>query len=134
MIDTLIIVSGLLAGYLLRYIAREEIKPGRYYFRLLECLLISIVAALSIISLDFLTLLFAVLLYIVSYFRLDPIVKYIFVALVYVAAPASPVYSGMLFMFGFPAASLEKNSIKTLAAAAIFLCITMTQAYIQYLL
>ncbi len=49
MLEFLIALSGILFGYLLTYIAPEEIEKGKRYFSVLQKILISIIAGLQLL-------------------------------------------------------------------------------------
>ena len=109
----IIAFSGLLMGYLLTFLVKEEIKPGQKYFLWLERFfrLVIIIVLLWIIATPKAMLLPFILGIIVGFFLK---IRYFYLGLAIAAASSLPVnmfvvVATLIFIYGFPYGSISSK-------------------------
>src|SRR3989344_8721789 len=143
-ITSLIVFSGLIFGAILALIAKEELKPGKRYFRIFQNILFAIIAAITIYFAYIVNIFLAMSVLGISLYvlfsgsRFADIMMYSKFAFIFYFTRNTEFFillSSLIFLYGFPAGTLfadslkEKSKIKTIAKTAvrysIFLTITI---------
>lgn len=119
---SLAVFSGLLVGWLVGVIAKEELKPGKKYLVLLKRFLfcaVFLIAAIFIVSSIWLTLVFigALIYFFAGEYPLKDVVVYLLFGIVFYLSVERLflLQASLMFIYGFPVGSLmyfEKKKIK----------------------
>ena len=141
----LIAYTGLFIGFMLAIMAKEEIKPGKKYFIILQRItLLLIFIFLFILIFDFLLLLIITLVYILKKkinFNESPYVYIILAVIFYLSSKNLNLFiieSSLIFLYGLPTGTLltkksKKETIINILKCVSFPIITIILHSILYL-
>ena len=111
----IISLSGLLIGFLLKKIAKEEIKQGKTYFIWMQNILLILAAIFVLYSFNlnlFLFLLIGLLITLaIIYFKPKAVIGYPILAILFYLSISDInlliLISSLIFLYGFPSAALQ---------------------------
>lgn len=130
----LITAVGLACGAVIGYFAKEELKPGKKYFILLQKILFTLaIAFLMYANRANVHYLWAggliIFIYLYFYERINQAFAYAFLALVFSLASETGMFlpiSASIFLYGFPAGSLNyKNKKMILICNILFIILAV---------
>ncbi|MBW2977455.1 hypothetical protein KY331_01295 [Candidatus Woesearchaeota archaeon] len=118
---TLITFLGLFVGFILALIAKEELKPGKHYFILLQNLIFSLIIFFLLFYNDLMIWLSALIAFLTFIFlrksKVKPIATYLSLAVIFNAAFRNRLsvfilIASLIFIYGIPIGSLLTYNLK----------------------
>lgn len=135
---SLIAVLGLALGAVIGHFAKEEMKPGKKYFLLLQkALFIASIAAVMYANRTNVHYIWigAVIIFIYFYFfeKINQIFAYAVLGLAFFLASETEMFlpvAALVFLYGFPTGSMIKNRKSIIFCTIIFVAV----AFLSYIL
>lgn len=144
---SLIVGSGLIIGFILSVIAKEELKPGKRYFLPLKTVLffaVILITSFYYFNINFLISLFVLLLSSVFFIeRLQIVLMYLSFSIIYIVSYTNDglhiIISSLIFFAGFPIGTLaaykeKKAFIKRILIPYILFIVIAFLRYLVWLL
>ena len=135
----LIVSLGLLSGRVLAWIAKEEIKPGKKYFLILQkilfCAAVVLLMYFNKTNVHYTWTGALVIFAYLSWFKKIPsyVISAVLGAVLYLAALTDNflLISAVIFLYGFPVGSLIKNKREIALNIVVFLVIAVGLFFLQ---
>lgn len=135
----LIVSLGLLSGRIIAWIAKEEIKPGKKYFLILQkvlfCAVVFLLMYFNKTNVHYTWIGGLVIFAYLSWFKKIPsyIISAVLGITLYLATLTENflLISAVIFLYGFPAGSLIKNKKEIALNIVIFLVVAVGLFFLQ---
>ena len=119
-----VVFLGLVIGLIIAHFAKEELKPGKKYFVLLQRLLVLIIAGVFMYSFHTRIYIIIIALFILStliyQFEISLSIYYIIFGVLYFFSPEPLTISALMFLFGLPSGALFYSDKKEVLLSLLF--------------